>query len=344
MAEIASDSVDPRGKPWCSSGTSMEPNVLLMCKLLLALLLLHHFSSLIQDPYIPYIRAFDGFLAYPGLFENSLKIVFYGAAICLIFNLHVRWSAIALGIVVLLVVLASKSVFRNHIFIVGCLFLLSGLHRRGERPWLLYLQIALMYLGAFVNKILQNDWRNGQFMDYWMQEHLSNPFYETFSVLLPGLWFAALLSWAVILGELVLTLLFLNPRWRAYGVWLALAMHLSFFLVVGRTPFGHFFEDIILALMAFLAWPAGTVNVRMGDRPYSATAPFQRLINLDRQFRFSSPARSGQHWFEISIGGEDYSNGAGLFRFLKYNSATYFALFGLFNGLAYVTSRNLFGL
>ena len=267
MAAIELDRASPIGRPWRCTGTAMEPNLLLMCKLLLILLLLHHFAATIQDPHIPFIRAFDGFRAYPGLFETSLKAVFYAAAVCLLFNLQVRWAAIALGIAVLLVLLASKSVFRNHVFIVGCLFLLSGLHRRGEQPWLLYLQISLMYLGAFVNKVLQQDWWDGQFMDYWMREHLHNSFYLTFSALLPDRWFAALSSWIVILSELVLGLLFMFRRWHAYGVWLALGMHLCFFLIVGRTPFGHFFEDVLLALMIFLAWPGAPWRcVWEGDR------------------------------------------------------------------------------
>ena len=86
------------------------------------------------------------------------------------------------------------------------------------------------------------------------------------------------------------------------------------------------------------------MEVRMGRRPYSLSAPFRRLLNWDRQFLFSAAVLEDDHWFEITIAGQQYSNSAGFFRFFKFSSATYVALFGLFNGLAYLISRNPLGL
>ncbi len=333
------ENTSPLGKPWRFSGTGMRPNVLLMCKLLFLLLVLHSFQEKIHDPFLPFIRAFDIFLTRPGLFESLLKTLFLGARLCLIFNLRVRTAAIVLGLVVILVVLVSKPLFRNHIFIVGCLFLLSGLHRRDEEPWMLRLQMSLIYLGAFLNKSLDPDWRSGQFIETWLGTALENPFYGFFSQLLPEQWFAILLSWIVITGEFTLAVFFLVPRWRSTGVWLAIALHACFFVVVGRTIFGHFLEDILLALLVFLSWPASIMEVRMNPRLQTMFQPFQRLVNWDRQFSFSNAPPNSGAWFNLRIGHQCYPNGGGLFRFLKYNPVFYVFLFAAFNGIAYLASR-----
>ena len=73
---------NPVGKPWCTLGTSMRPNVLLMCKLLYILLLLHTFQNKIQDPFLPFIPALDLLRTWPGLFSTLLKTVFFGAGFC----------------------------------------------------------------------------------------------------------------------------------------------------------------------------------------------------------------------------------------------------------------------
>ena len=158
MAEIVG-AVSPVGKPWRSLGTTMRPNTLLMCKLLLLLLVIHGFHEVVSDPYIPFLQGLDAFRSQPGLFEFTLKIVLLGAALCLFFNVRVRTAALILGGTIILTIVASKPVYRNHIFIVGCLLLLAGLQRRDEEAWLIQIQFGVMYFGAFLNKAWDPDWR-----------------------------------------------------------------------------------------------------------------------------------------------------------------------------------------
>ena len=332
------DSASPVGRPWRSVGTTMAPNTLLMCKLLLLLLAIHGFQSTIGDPFIPFIQSLDEFRRLPGLFETILKVCFWVAGLSLFLNFKVRTSALILGATVILVLVASKPMFRNHIFVVGCLFLLAGLHRRGEDPWLIAGQFSVMYLGAFLNKALDVDWRAGQFMHYWLHDHLDNRFYATFSTMLPDLSFAVALSWTVIVAEGLLVVFFFVPRWRSYGVGVALLMHLGFLLVVGRRPFGHFTEDILIALIAFLSWPRTTTTLRLSPA-LQAVRPFWRLVNWDRQFQLGERPRNRSAWLELDVGTRTLTNASGAAYVLKYNTASYVALFVAFNGVAYLISR-----
>ena len=319
----------------------MRPNTLLMCKLLLLLLLLlviHGFQWTISDPYIPFILGLDRFRSQPSVFEFVLKATFGLAGLCLLLNFKVRTSAIILGATVIVTLLASQPMHRNHIFIVGCLFLLAGLHRRDEDAWLIKAQFCVMYFGAFLNKGLDPDWRTGQFMHYWLHGHLANPFYETFSPLLPELWFGMLLSWTVIVAEFSLVILFFVPRWRSRAVWLALAMHLGFLLVVGRRSFGHFTEDVLIGLLAFLSWPKTATALRLAPS-FRAIRPFWKLVSWDQQFELGERPLRQHTWLELDVGKRTLRNVSGLAYFLKYNTASYFALFCAFNGIAYLISR-----
>jgi hypothetical protein len=327
----------PLGKPWRCLGTTMPPNTLLMCKLLLLLMVLHGFPWKISDPYIPFIPGLDIFRQQPGLFAWILKAAFFGASVALAFNFKVRTSAIVLGATVILMLLASKPMFRNHIFIVGCLLFLAGLHRRDEDAWLIKIQFGVMYLGAFLNKAFDSDWWTGRFMHHWLHGHLRNPFYESLSPLLPHLWFGSLLSCMVILSEFVLTILFFVPRWRTLGVWLAIAMHLGFLLVVGRRPFGYFTEDVIIGLLAFLSWPRTPMMLRM--KPSLTIKPFLKFMNWDRQFHLHEEPKHVNHWLELEIEHRTLKNFSALACFFKYNCAFYVALFFAFNGIAFLIAR-----
>ncbi len=324
------------GRPWRNTGTSMPPNTLLMCKLLVFLLTIHGFLGSIDDPHIPFIPWLDQFREWPGLFKYSLlaSYITFGAALFL--NIRVRTAAIVLGSVVILYTLASKPDYRNHIFIVSCLLFLAGLHKPNEDSWLIKYQFAVMYLGAFLNKCIDSDWHNGAFMHFWMHGHLKNPFYETLSPLLPELWFATLLSWTVIVCELVLAALFFHPPWRKLGVWLALAMHLSFLIIVGRRPFGHFTEDILIAMLVFLNWPREAMVLTVRSSIMKPLRLIFQWINWDSQFTLKHTFKPDSPWLTLEIDHHARHNMRALGYFIQHSAGTYVYLFLAFNGIAYL--------
>lgn len=198
MAESMNPS-SPIGRPW----RVLAPpwlQVASMCKLLLGLILAHGFPAMLDDPFIPFLAvSLDGFHAHPGAFAGAMKGLFLAGAIFLMFNVRVREAAMTLGLVVILTLIASKPQFRNHVFIVGCLFFFGRTAPRPCSILRLRLQFALIYGGAFINKVLQADWWNGQFMHYArLHRSMRNPWYEMLVPLLPELGVAKVISWTVI--------------------------------------------------------------------------------------------------------------------------------------------------
>ena len=317
----------------------MRPNLLVMCKLLFALLLLHGFVSGLREPFLPFVSRLDLLGSEMGWFALLMHAGFFGAGVCLVFNYRVRWAAVVLGVIVVLALLVSKPLFRNHVFIVGCLFFLAGLHRKEDDLWLLRWQLAIIYAGAFLNKILQEDWWTGQFMHHWLHHELANPYYESLRSHLPEPGFAVVISWMVMGSELLLAVLFLVRRWNHVGVALAIAMHAVFFVVVGRKIFGHFAEDVLLAMLIFLSWPAGMMTVGFRPSVQRVVQKFSTWVNWDGQFAFGAPLRNADHWIELKVDGQDLENRAAGWCFLRYNTAFYFAAFASFNGVAYLIAR-----
>lgn len=319
---------DPRGRPWRVMGTDMAPQVLLMGKLLFALLLIHGFSGKIGDPFIPFIPAMDALGTVSGTFGTLLSAAFWSAGFLLLMNVGVRRVSVVLGVVLLTVLISSKPAFRNHIFICGCYFLLAGLHRRGETPWLLFAQMSVIYFGAFLNKALDPAWHSGAFMHNWLLTARENPFYEALYPGLPGLTLARVLSWAAFLSEALMAVLFALPRTRSLAVWMGVAFHGSLFILLRGENFGHFLEDILIIYLVFLAWPRGRMRLSFSSGSGGRWSRLLAMLDWDRRIDTGSLSEGSYQAVELlTADGRRYANVDALRAALKYSSGFYILLF-----------------
>jgi hypothetical protein len=276
-------------RPWRVTGTEMLPSLLVMGKLLFALLLCEGFLWKVGPPFLPFVPWLDllrDALGEEWVYEyyRAYQAVFLLSGALLWLNIRPRAASVVLGLCVLFLMIGSKSMFRNHVFVVGCFFLLAGLSRPGRPPRLLYWQLSLIYLGAFLDKVLLEDWATGRFMDNFLAIARVNPVYLAIVEVLPRTWVAFTLSWASMVTELALGLGFLFRQTRAAAVWGAVLFHFSLYVFLEGDTFGHFLEDLLLAFIVVVAWPRGPVWV--APRPGSADAVRRivRLFDWDRLF------------------------------------------------------------
>lgn len=319
---------DPRGRPWRVAGTDMAPQVLLMGKLLFALLVIHDFPQKIGDPFIPFIPALDALRTDSGTFGILVSAAFWSAGVFLLMNVGVRRASMVLGGVLLLVLISSKPVFRNHLFICGCYFLLAGLHRRGETPWLLFAQMSVIYFGAFLNKALDPAWHSGAFMHNWLLTARENPFYEAIYPLLPGLTLARFLSWTAFLSEALMAVLFALPRTRSLAVWMGVLFHGSLFVLLRGENFGHFLEDILIVYVAFLAWPRGRIDVALSGRIGGWWRRLLAMLDWDGRIDFRPQTGPAAGHAELRTNDGRLFRGAGALRAaVRYSAGFYVVLF-----------------
>ena len=314
----------------------MRTNLLVMCKLMFLLLIINGFWSKIADPHIPFIPALDTFNAYPGFFEWSLKSLFLISGIGLLFNVKVRTMTLLLGTTVLIIILSSKPLFRNHLFICACAFILCGLSSKEKDPWLLYLQLSLVYFGAVINKVGQIDWWNGEFMHNWLLNARENAFYTYVHTLFPERLVAKLLSWSSMGIEFSIGILLFFKRSRNLAVWAIVIFHTTLFTITGFR-FGHFFEDILIYLLAFLAWPSQEIEINVRSKNAPLMKKFLTYFDWNKQFKFRHElSNTSTSWLHITYGNQNHNNLDALSKLILYSPATYFLVLFFDSGVKFL--------
>jgi len=285
----------------------MKPNILLMCKLMFVLLFVHGFYYKINDPYIPFIGVFDEFLKYPGAFKTINRGLFVIPGILLMINVKVRLMCLFLGASVILMQVASIPEFANHYFICGCIFLLSGLVNKGKIKLFLSIQLSLVYFGASINKIFQSDWWNGDFMFNWLVNARENNVFTVLSELFPDMWLAKLFSWSSILIEFSIAILILNRKTRNTAIWALIIFH-SLLYTLTAFRFGHFYEDLLITLLAFVNFPKEKIKVEFHKGILNLTMYSLNFFNLKELFIWKKRSFKDAYWLKVVINGSEKFN------------------------------------
>lgn len=324
-----------RHLPWRFEYSDVAPNILLMCKLLILILMAYKFHFAIQDPYIPFITALNYFHSFPGLFKSTLIIGFIISSLAIFLNMKVRAASLILGIVILLEQLASQPAFKNHVFVCGCFFILVGLSKKDDNYKLLFWQLAIIYLGAFINKVSDPDWHSGAFMHNWLFNVRENTPYIFVSELLPEKWFAYILSYAAMLSEGILGILLFFKKYRKIAFWVTLLFHTVLYSFLAYR-FGHFYDDLVIILLIFIVWPKGQIKMQINSR-FSYIQQIHHLLDWDKKFNWSSTHVKSNHWLRLeTANGEHYSNFNAIRKLLIYTPSFFILLFTFDCGIKYL--------
>lgn len=270
-------------------GTTLPPNVLLAAKLVIVCLLLKEYLGKIPEPFLPLVPAVDA-LPRPDLVRLALQGTFLLGATGLMLNVRVRTSALLAGGVVLLGPLVARGVYTNGDFFCACMLILIGLFDRRHGIAFLRAQFVLLYFGSALNKLLEPDWLDGRYMEYWLVTLRGSEAYATATSWFPAMWLSTSMGWATIVTELVLAGALAIPRFVRPAIWLALLFHGSSLLLSGN-DFGIFFSVLLAGLLVFVHWPgAGEVEIRhpSGSRAAALLRWASRWTDADRRFRWTA--------------------------------------------------------
>ena len=250
--------VSPSWNPLRCGGTALPVNLLVMAKAIAIALLLTNHVVLLPDPFLPFVPGLDSIP--PVLFQRTLQVVFVASALALLFNRSVRLAAFILGMTIIVSVLASKAYYGNNKTFCGFILFLIGLYQRGKEPWMIRLQLVLVYFGAGSNKLLDADWQSGVFFQNWAANRLHQPVFIAVSSYLPPLLLAKAISWFTIATELGLSGVFLVRRLFPLGIWGNLLLHSGMLFFTGST-FTMFFYAMTASMLAFASWPTSPMLV-----------------------------------------------------------------------------------
>lgn len=320
--------------PLRCDGTALPPNLLLLAKLIALTLLLTNHVRLLPDPFLSFLPGLDQLPGAP--FRLVLQILFLASALALLFNRSVRLSSLVLGLTILFAVVSSKAYYGNNKTFCGAMLFLIGLHVPGRSPWPLRLQMAIVYFGAGLNKLLDPDWQSGLFFHYWAGDRLHHSLYLTVAPLLPDLLLAKFFCFATILIELSLSIAFLFPRLYPLGIWGNILFQSSMMFFTGST-FTMFFYAMTAASLAFVDWPAARPVVLWdGDCSFCALTkkwwerfdllPYLDWVPLQSEAsqRFGIPQRALEERLHLVVGSRTYTGFAAFKMMVLYNPLFYF--------------------
>lgn len=315
-------------RPFQFEGTNMHANVLLMCKLLLLLIIAHHFFFKIEDPFIPFFPFLDVFNEYPGVFKYTLRVVFALASFGLLFNYRVRTSAITIGSIIIIALAASKPLFNNHTFVVGCALFLAGLTNNKQPSIILIYQLALIYLGASINKFFDLDWWSGAFMHNWLLVARGNPIYIEVASWLPDMVFAKILSYIAMFTEFLIGITLLIKKYRLKSIWFIILFH---FLLFSLTSFrfGHFIESLAIILIATINYPKGYMKLSIRDGKQLFFRKLMGWLDWDKKIIWQIQSSSDSNWMELETNIETVKNDTVVKDALLYTPGFFAVLFAL---------------
>jgi hypothetical protein len=235
------------------TGTAMPPNLLLMGKVLAVALLCTGHVRILPEPFLPFVPGLDQ-IVDPAVFRVALQTTVVAAAAALLLNRRVRVSALVLGGCMLLAVVSSRAYYGNNKTFVGLLLVLAALSDVDRPAYLVRWQLALVYFGAALNKLLDPDWQSGLFFEHWAGVRLHNPVYIAVADWLPPLVVGKVMCWGTIAAEFAASIGLLIPRLVPVALWINILFQVGLLEFTGDT-FTLFFYAMQAAILAFIAWP-----------------------------------------------------------------------------------------
>jgi hypothetical protein len=125
-------------------------------------------------------------------------------------------------------------------------------------------------------------------------------------------------------AELLVAVAVAFPRTRTLGALTILGFHGMLFVLLRGERFGHFLENMLIALLIFVPWPSGDVEVRIGPRLCPWLAPLLAAVDWDRRVRIRPRHDTG---VAATLDGREWHGLAAVRRVLGCSAGFYVLLF-----------------
>jgi hypothetical protein len=227
----------------------LAPGPLLAARLLVLYPFLSGSLGMIRPrPGVGAIAVLDNLSRVPEPLWLLVSAVYLGAAVAVWLGHRARLAAIVSGSVILFDVVVALGEYANNRLLVGLVLVLIGLADETWGTWPIRSQLAVMYAGAALNKLLDGDWRSGRFMENWTEEVLDLSFYTNVADRWSNLHLA--LSWVTIVVEAALAALILMVHRTRLAIILVLTFHGGMLLLTEGTVSWLFGYGVAATLVA----------------------------------------------------------------------------------------------
>jgi hypothetical protein len=218
----------------------------------------------LPPPFLSFIPGLDFFREVP-VYTQLLNIVYWSSMFAILINFRIRTFALILGSVIFLEIVSNRLQFSNSLLFCGCFLFLIGMFRPGL-AWIFKVQLSLLYLGAGINKLLEEDWRSGRYFDFFFREAFENKLYIELSNLSPEFSLAIFLSYSTILIELILGIMVLVLKRNFWLVFTINLFHLSMLILTAGELSIHFFSLMAFCSLLILPWETTSFKIEFNSK------------------------------------------------------------------------------
>jgi len=257
--------------PFYVTGKAVVPELVLAVRLLAVYLLLTKefpFSGNQGGGRFYPVVGWLGHLGTDEQFNLGVKLLFLGGIGILLFSRFVRLGALGVGLAFVMGPLSCQTCISVAHLFTGCVFLCTALSNNVTGTGLIRFQLAVLYLGADLNKVSDPDWWSGASMETLLvTKHQIASYMHVASIFPPGI-LSQITGIGVIVLQMAIAILLLRRGTVIYAMLLALVLHLPMVLLMQMT-FGPFLFALITAYGSLLAWPR---HLFCDGRLHSSTA------------------------------------------------------------------------
>jgi hypothetical protein len=228
--------------------SELPPHVLIAHKALLLYILITYkrllFNPFDGFPFLPFISFLD---AIPSVIFSGLIFILFGSIFASLLKIaNYRLVSLISGSIIIILILSSKTLFSNSLTFAACLLILIGLYRK--KDYLFRIQIALLYIGASTNKMIDPDWWNGNYFDFFFRNIFDVTLYKS---MVPenSLAVAQIFGIATIFTELLLGIAVLIPKITRLTIVMGMFFHASMLIITSGQLSNHFFYIMAAAFL-----------------------------------------------------------------------------------------------
>jgi hypothetical protein len=174
-------------------------------------------------PFLPFFPLFD--ILPSGLFSTALRLLIFAAAVSVFLNFHARLGSLVMGIATIVAIFSSMPLYSTSLTFASCLLIIASQYTDNNQVvrW----QLGIVYLGAGLNKLLDPDWWNGSYFEYFALHIFNLPGYSYIENLLSihPFFLGKCLGVTTIGLELLIGSLFIAGKKIFYPISLGLLFH-----------------------------------------------------------------------------------------------------------------------
>lgn len=179
-------------------------------------------------PFLPVLDSVGGVVELAG---PLFSLIYLTAGMAVLVGFRPRPATMIFAAAILFDIIACQPCYSNNKLFYGVLLAIIGLHEPENGLFFVRLQLALVYFGAGLNKLLSSDWSSGHYFRYWAGEMLG---YRMFlgDGELAG-WFASIAGITVIALELGIAAVMLSSHRAWVGMLAALFFQSALLVLTG---------------------------------------------------------------------------------------------------------------